>query len=1235
MTKTTIWGAKAIAVASVIFLLASCGGADESDWVQPDPPLPYLPPVEGPPSCELSIDCPEGTYCDLGECFQACNVEESCNGTSQYCSERGRCQEENVPDSDPVPAAKNLAELSTGAEETFVSGDESIVPLELFATPADIDVRYRIESQVPWLKVSEARGEFSGALVEILTVDRTGLSVGQHTGTVLIVSSVGIATHTVVLNMGIGGTYQGAMNVTAPYLPNETPGIVHRLGSVPLSMSVDDSEGELRVAINAGESLLFPDATESELSVVATPTANAGEFAASFVQTFEPADLASERSGEQRLIRSLEVTFAPSASGGIEGSFVDAWQGIMEETIYVNGSLSLSRTGPETAVSLSVPATLPPESVERPTIASDCTAAARVAAGLLAGSCTSSSSALEKFACGNALLEVGNRLDDSDNGLLVGISGRSYADFAITCTSDLNSSSSVSATPPSCLRRANMECAQAFFHSSSSLGESQDKVGETAAAHAGLGTLLLNEALVRAFEFPYKDGSTLGPSALETQMLVELDDARTQARQSLEYTFDPAVLQAMADTPSFVASASANQSLRRLALFVSRYRSTVEEGLRIKIRSQALSEEDQDALQARTQVDALVHLTQLAALSAIEEAQGAVGSPELGLFDDALTRLGRQFSMFEGNRDVLGIPEGQVVFVYDHLNAGSRGNTNYEQILASKTGSFGVLGAALNAEAEAIAATRDFDISVDAMKVELSELAIVSESRLAALCGNDYDGTDPAECTGGAMNAAFVDMQVQQQQMRIAETRILTHEERIEALEDRIEDIASIRGNTLEFITATNEKLDRIRRRQRRRSRWRKAIGVASAVTAGTAALWFSGGTAVPLIAASAGGILDGLLSDSQEGLANNRDKLLEDQQLRITASEYAVESIHLAGQLKELEIQSTQLTEELTLATISLLTGAQRIQSLTEEVTRVGQEHALREARAQGSLANDPMFRVIRNRAVAEAAETRERALEGIYQAARAFEFEVNSPFAAIESDLVPAKRASDIEDLVVCMNNQWGLFRETFSSPQTFTDEISLREDVFGITGDKTDEVTGQTVSAAEQFRQRLLNPQNRTTSGGVSLRFATSVSPGNGLWSSGVCNDQIASIAVKILGNGLGDDQARVRLTQGQALLMRSCEAVRNDENNDIIQHYQFPESESNEVSAGINSYPADSDFQFFGRPVGASEWVLEVPSGDETPTNSDIDVTQIEDIVLSVNHRAISLGVNPRPFTPNCN
>jgi hypothetical protein len=380
---------------------------------------------------------------------------------------------------------------------------------------------------------------------------------------------------------------------------------------------------------------------------------------------------------------------------------------------------------------------------------------------------------------------------------------------------------------------------------------------------------------------------------------------------------------------------------------------------------------------------------------------------------------------------------------------------------------------------------------------------------------------------------------------------------------------------------------------------------------------------------------LDGILSDSQEGLAGNRDKLLEDQQLRITASEYAVESIQLAGQLKELEIQSNQLTEELILATIGFATGAQRTQNLQEEVIRVGQEHELRESRSIDSLANDPMFRVIRNRAVAEAAQTRERALEGIYQAARAFEFEVNSPFAAIESNLIPAKRASDIEDLVVCMNNQWGLFREKFSSPQSFTDEISLREDVFGITGDKVDEVTGQTLSAAEQFRQRLLNPQNRTISGGVSLSFATSVSPGNGLWSSGVCNDQIASISVKILGNGLGDDQARVRLTQGQALLMRSCEAVRNDEVNDIIQHYQLPESESNEVSAGINTYPADADFQFFGRPVGASEWVLELPSGNETPTNSDIDVTQIEDIVLSVNHRAISLGDSPRPFTPNCN
>ncbi len=1228
------------AICAVVILAGACGEADGPNldgdggvipdaWVQPDPPQPYVPGGDGAPRCELSADCPEGTYCDLGECFQVCNVNDLCGDTSQYCSERGRCQDEDVRDSDPVPAVKNAAELRTGDEEIFIASDESMMTLELFADPIDIEVRYRIESQVPWLKVSEARGEFSGGLIEMLTVDRTGLAAGRHTGTVLIVTSVGIAAYTVILDMGIGGTYQGGMNVTAPYIPNATPGIVHRLGSVPFALSIDDSGNGLRVAIDASESLLFPTATESELSVVATPTGNEGEFTATFVQTFEPADLASERLIEHRMIRSLEVTFAPSASGGLEGSFIDTWQGILEETIYVNGTLILSRTGSVVPVSLSASATLPAEAVVRPTITTACRNAARIASAR-PGGCNTFSSTLEKFSCGNALLVVGNRLDDPDNGLLVDANGRGYEDFADACTDELNTSSAVSATPPNCLRRANMECAQSYFYASSSLGESQDKVGETAAAHAGLGTLLLNEALVKVFQFPYKGGANFGPSALEVKILQELDEARAQARQSLEYTFDPAVLQAMAETPSFVASASSYQSLRRVALFVSRYRATTEEWFRTKVRSQGLSEQDRDSLRARVQVDALVHLTQLAALSTIEEAQGAVPSPELGFFDDALTRLGRQFSLFDGDRDVLGIPKGQVVFVYDHLNAGSRGNTNFEQILASKTGSFGVLGAALAAEAEANAANRAFDTNVDAMENELTELAIVSKSRLAALCGNGYDGSDIAECTGGAVAVARRDLNVQQQQIRIAKTRILSHEERIEAMEDRIEAIESIRGNTLEFITATGEKIDRIRRKQRRTSRWtgifNAVVNVGSSIASGN------------YITAGVSAVTSGVniyAADLQAKLGNEKEKLLQNQQLVIATADYAVETINMAGQLKELEIQSSQLNEELILASLGLVTGAQRIDSLFEEVVRVGQEHTLRVARVAGSLVNDPMFRILRNQAVAEALEKKERALEGIYRAARAFEFEINSPFAAIKSDLIPAKRASDIEDLVVCMNNQWGLFRETFSSPQTFTDEISLREDVFGITGEKRDEITGQILSAAEQFRLRLLDPQNRTTSGGVTLTFSTSVSPGNGLWSSGVCNDQIASISVKILGNGLGDDQARVRLTQGKALLMRSCEAVRNDEANDIIHHYQLPESESNEVSTGVNVYPVDADFQFFGRPVGASEWVLEVPSGNETPTNSDIDVTGIEDIVLRITHRAISLGTSSRPFTPNCN
>src|SRR5262249_28280643 len=122
-------------------------------------------------------------------------------------------------------------------------------------------------------------------------------------------------------------------------------------------------------------------------------------------------------------------------------------------------------------------------------------------------------------------------------------------------------------------------------------------------------------------------------------------------------------------------------------------------------------------------------------------------------------------------------------------------------------------------------------------------------------------------------------------------------------------------------------------------------------------------------------------------------------------------------------------------------------------------------------------------------------------------------------------------------------------YSTPDTRTDEISLRADVLGIRGACNDDVTGESLDEGEQFRRRLFRASNLNEDGATALKFSTSVNPNNGVWSTGLCNDQIALIDVKIVGDGLGDSQATVVLSQAGTAVQRSCDAFRGGAGDEL--------------------------------------------------------------------------------------
>lgn len=60
----------------------------------------------------------------------------------------------------------------------------------------------------------------------------------------------------------------------------------------------------------------------------------------------------------------------------------------------------------------------------------------------------------------------------------------------------------------------------------------------------------------------------------------------------------------------------------------------------------------------------------------------------------------------------------------------------------------------------------------------------------------------------------------------------------------------------------------------------------------------------------------------------------------------------------------------------------------------------------------------------------------------------------------------------------------------------------------------------------------------------------------------------------------------------------------------------------------------DTQFTGRSVAASEWRLSIPPGDVAPANADLDPARIDDIVIRIEHGAISISESPVTYRPSC-
>jgi hypothetical protein len=208
------------------------------------------------------------------------------------------------------------------------------------------------------------------------------------------------------------------------------------------------------------------------------------------------------------------------------------------------------------------------------------------------------------------------------------------------------------------------------------------------------------------------------------------------------------------------------------------------------------------------------------------------------------------------------------------------------------------------------------------------------------------------------------------------------------------------------------------------------------------------------------------------------------------------------------------------------------------------------------------------------------------------------------------------------------------------THVSDLSVRDDLLGLTLDQTDPVTGEVATPPERFRallQRGYVPIDKR------VRYTSDATVGELLTSRNVlavtfslklddfanlaaaCNAKAYSVAVQLVGQDLGTGQPTVSILYDGTSELRSCQPGLDDYLATVgstatsygsITRLHTPGRSVSPV-AGINEFPPDgsSNISLSGLPLASQYTVLIDP---ELGENSKIDWSKLDDIRIRLSY-----------------
>ncbi len=883
--------------------------------------------------------------------------------------------------------------------------------------------------------------------------------------------------------------------------------------------------------------------------------------------------------------------------------------------------------------------------------------------------------AAEAASCAGALLVSGFNLPIETS------SGDNLQPPAIaaweTCTSD--GKAVYDATGTTCLDQQAVRCAGALMRHAllESGGTAEYLTGalDQVAAEAGMGAAVGTERLIQAL-FAYKDTSGAKIWLVEKDFI---ERAQAQFTRPLQVMFSPGfshVLQGLGK--DVVLNQRLGADVSRMLDLASRSMETLISDMRLQQR--AMPEDPELGRKKVAYAAVWTHLQgamldDLTDRFEIPDTYAAVQTTTESIANlEALSKgIGTDKNPFGFSPEFVPIKLATVGDNGERLS-------NYEVIRSDSNLSIDFYKAKI-ASAEQVLETlaqAEYNIVNQTNNIETD-----FNDRLARLCGEQaMGGPDTANCgqNTGEVREAAIRIELAAKRIEAAQIALANNQERIAIEEDRIrevvanasdlemqvsmlqqdifqvEDMASMQVSALELAKFNNEKS----------KVWQDAafesatIGVEAIADAANA---FGDtppdiGGGVTAIAAGAAKIaltfgkagndvafmqkqydLDNMIGDIQS--AAQRDITIINSQIdqAIRQSSVNEKVINSKAIVKGLMLDTAQRANEVDQAILEAnLASAQLATALTEVSTLVASRD-----RALAILATDPQnpftnarFLRLRMEVGRSLLRWRELALKAAYRAGRALEFELNRDVTFIETDLYPARSPEEVDEYLFCLDSAFSQYQDNFSDigSQALQLDISLRDAIFGLGDTLTDQVTGKEVQPSVQFANFLVSPDNVNGQGAIELNFALPLL-GDTLFPQAQCDARIESIEVQLVGDNMGDGAAGVILLRDGTSDLRRCDSANLAPEDSLVTYNLDPEAIA--IQATVNTWSEDDtgkSFGYAGWPVSGSQWILQIPTAEQDPSNADFDVRNIQDIRVRVNYRAGTVSPTGDGFTPTC-